>query len=491
MFVAIQRIEKVFRILLFLFVGNGSTYCQAEETTSTQLKNSVPSATIKCRVVDGERKAIAGAMVEVLKWTGSYDRFTARALSDADGQVELTFPYSDDYFHVLFSANGYAVSMHSLQISADETQQIEFQLSPAAKTWLRITADGQPLSGAEVASLNFVDCNQSTVYLEQSSSKGLGFHFSKSNEAGRLNLPDVPEGATLNVSVVHPKRSTAKLEGLVAAGDKLADVELETGVSVTIKLSIESQDIAELEGVKATISMLPSTGGSSTPTSVRHEFPICDGLIRFTASAVNYNELRFKIDDYFSTPLLMNYSDYPMPELNLTDGQPATLELKLRRRVKTRGRVVDAQGNGVADAYVRGMIANNSKHENDGNSDQLESNEAGSSKTLTINPAWASLKTWSLGGDGQTDADGNFEIDLAAGPVKLEVIREGYFSSPPTTEAVIVNPETQPLPEMMLHSVPELTGRVVDATGQPVIGAIVRMRHHGSGDADPVGESSA
>lgn len=478
-------------ILLFLCVGFGSTCCLADETGSIRLQDIASSATIHCRVVDGEGMAIADATIEVLKWTGSYDRFGAVAVSDAEGQAVLTFPYSEDSFYLLFKAKGYASSMRSSQINKGETQYIEFQLSPAVRPWLQLTADGQPLAGAEVSMIEFVDRNQSTVNLQPSNSKDLGFEFSKSDAAGRLDLPAVPNSAALTVWVVHPERRTTKLEGLIAAGGRLASGELKAGVPVSIKLSVESQDMTEIEGLKASIMLLPSTGGSLSETAVRHEFPIHDGLIRFTASAVDYDELRFQMDDYFSTPLLMNYADYPMPELNLTDGQPATLELKLRPKVTTRGRVVDAQGKGIADAFVRGMIANNSEQPTDHDSGELKSGEADASEAPPINPAWATLNKWSLGGNGQTDSDGNIEIDLAAGAVELEVIREGYFSSPPTTETVISAPATEPLPELVLHPVPALSGRVLDATGQPVIGAIVRMRHIGRGDADPVGESSA
>lgn len=189
--------------------------------------------------------------------------------------------------------------------------------------------------------------------------------------------------------------------------------------------------------------------------------------------------------------MLMNFADHPMPELNLTDAQPATLELKLRPKVTTRGRVVDAQGKGIADAFVVSMIANRSDQPVEGDASELESGDGDARHVPPADSAWAKFKKWSQGGSGQTDSDGNYEIEVAAGAVELEVIREGYFSSPPTTETVIVDPATQRLPELVLHSVPALSGRVLDATGQPVIGAIVRMRHIGRGDADPVAESSA
>lgn len=491
----LQRIGFLREMLLFLLMGIGSTCCRADEikgeTKSAQQQESVSSATIQCRVVDSAGAGIADATVEVLMRTVPFDRVAPVAVSNAEGLAELTFPCSGTYFYVLFKAEGYASSMHSLQIGAGETQQIEFKLSPPVRPWLRVTADGQPLAGAEVSMMEIVDDNQSTVYLQQSSAKQLGFEFSKSDETGRLDLPAVPLGAALSVWINHPQRRTGKSEGLVAANEQIAEVKLETGVPVTIKLSVESQDIQSAEGLKAAIMMFSSTGGSSSETSVRHEFSIRKGLIRFTASPVNYDELRFQMDDYFSAPQLMNYPESPMLELDLTDGQPATLELKLRPKVRARGRVVDVQGRGIADALVVGMIANNSENQADGNSRELETDATNSSETPSRSSAWETFENWSLGGNGQSDSDGNFEIDLASGPVMLEVIREGYFSSPPTTETIIANPATEPLPEMMLYRVPELKGRVFDAAGQPVIGAIVRMRHIGRGDADPVGESSA
>ncbi|MFK7735403.1 MAG: TlpA family protein disulfide reductase, partial [Pirellulaceae bacterium] len=73
----------------------------------------------------------------------------------------------------------------------------------------------------------------------------------------------------------------------------------------------------------------------------------------------------------------------------------------------------------------------------------------------------------------------------------FEVIGEGYFSSPVVSECVWSGDIADVLPEKVLREIPTLRGQVVDSEGQSVIGSIVRLKHRGRGDADPMGTSSA
>ncbi len=431
-----RYVVKAFGLLLLVIGWNAAATSLGQDSGTGVTENHKPSATIACRVVDDKGDPLAGADVVVLKWTGSYDSFGVSATTNAEGEVELTFAYSDDSFYLLFSADGYASSMHSLQINTGESQRVDFQLSPAVRPWIEVTADGLPRAGAEVSMIDFTDRNGGKVYLMKSTAKVLGYEFPQSDASGRLTLPSLPADAKFNLWVVHPARKTAKLQELVATDEKLANIELESGVPVTLELSAELEELSGLDGQMASVMMLTASGGSTAPETVRHEFPIRDGKIRFTAYPTKYSEMQFQIQEYFPTPYLINYPKYPMPELDLSDAEPAEFKIKLRRKVKVRGRVVDVQGEGVADAFVTSSIAN---HRDPSAGSTNEASDQDEDSTPPTDAAWESLRNWSSGGSGQTDAEGHYEIDVALGPIKLEVIREGYFSSPVVTEAATMN----------------------------------------------------
>ncbi|MCA9023796.1 MAG: redoxin family protein [Planctomycetaceae bacterium] len=475
--------------ILALAIGMSVTVeCLGQDSDTEAIGKDIPTATVVCSVVNDEGKPLPGVQVELLKWTGKFESFGAHAGTDVAGEAELTFAHSDDYFYMLFSADGYARSMLNFQIDAGETQHLSFQLSPAVRPWVEVKADGQPLAGVEVSRIDFVDRNGSKVYLLKDSAPALGFEFLQSDNTGRLTLPSLPANAKFDLWVVHPKWKTAKVEGLLATTEKVANIELESGVPVTLVVSTESEDVSVLEGQEVSVLMMPTSGGSSAPQTVRHVFPIRDGELRFTANPVEYSTLRTEFDDYFPTPYLMNYPQFPMPELDLSDNEPAELKIHLRKKVKARGRVIGPQGEGVSGALVTSSIANDHSSTTQTTTKASDQEETATPPT---DPLWVSLRNWTSGGSGQSDAEGRYEIDVALGPVKLEVIREGYFSSPVQTEAVVTDPEHETLPDLKVLPVPELQGVVQDEDGRPVIGAIVRMRHRGRGDADPVGETSA
>lgn len=473
------RIAPVLSVVfLSTIFFSGARLSLADDGPAVETGQDEPTTKIKCRITDSDGKAIAGARIEVLKWTGKYERINAVGTTDQRGMLELEFPHSDDYFYVLFSADGFASSMRDLQANSGETQEIEFRLSRPVSPWLIVTADDKPLSGAEVSSISFLDANDSQVYLSKGKVEKLGFKLSTSDSSGRLDLPVLPAGSKVDVTVVHPERRTVKRTELIAAEKQLATIDMKNGVPVTLHFSSHSASKQQLEGKKVSVSLSASTGSSMKPSSMRHDFTIRDGRIRFTAFPVEFSSLRLSMDEYIATPNLMNLSEIPTPELDLSDAQPASFDIRLRSKVKAYGRVVDANGDGVANAWVTSEIANEPGD---------KAGEAGESDESIEEY----LRNWSSAGNAETDRDGNYQIDVAQGSVRLEVIREGYFSSPAETETIIAKPHDNHLPDLSVFEVPVLRGTVVDSAGQPVGGAIVRMRHTGRGDANPLCESAA
>lgn len=145
------------------------------------------------------------------------------------------------------------------------------------------------------------------------------------------------------------------------------------------------------------------------------------------------------------TASMPGYADAISPQLMLTtDVVYEPLELVLRPGRSIRGRVEDAGGGGVADAYV-------------------------SVRPPTV-PAWASTRGMS------TDSIGGFRLDDVPGEVTLTV-RHPDFA---VTEVTLEVPE-QGLDDVVIRlsgeQLPAVSGRVFTARGRPAIGARVWVMH--------------
>ncbi|MEM9826317.1 MAG: TlpA disulfide reductase family protein, partial [Planctomycetota bacterium] len=263
---------------------------------------------------------------------------------------------------------------------------------------------------------------------------------------------------------------------LIAAEEQIATVDLERGVPVTIDLSSHPDSQKDFNDKVVSVAMFPAVGGSSEPQSIRHRFAIRDGAVRFTAYPIEYQSLRLKMDEYFVTPNLLNHSVFRTPDLDLSDGKPSVFKLTLHPKVRARGRVLDAKGNGVAGAWVSSSIANDPR--------RGLSKMGSSSESIR-----ESLGNWSSGGSAETDREGRYEIEVARGLVSLEVVRKGFFSASAATETIVANPSGNMLPDLKVLKVPKLKGKVIDGEGRPVGGAIVQMRYNGRGGARPISQS--
>ena len=435
----------------------------------------------KCKlnlvVTDESGTPIRGAEIEVLKWTGKLESIGVAGSTGGDGNAVLDVPYSDDYFYLKFACEGYATSQRDLQLSPDEEKTIRFKLSRPVQSWIKLTAGGKPLAGAEFSFFEITDSNQTKSYVTKEIAEKLGIAMNTSDSQGRLDLPLLPIGADLKFTVVHADYKSVGLSELTASASQIAEANLESGVRVTIDLGANEATKKEIEGKLATISLLSMGKPSRDVTSLMHNFPVRNGKVEFTAYAMEYQSLRFAVDDFFTSPTLINDPSFPNKDFDLTKKQSVAFQLELHSKAKARGRVVDAEGNGLAHAFVTSSI---------------EFAETADPTEKVDDRATRFYRSRISGGNGETDSQGYYDIELIAGKnVELEVIQEGYFSAPSTTKCKWSGKREETLPTITQLPVPILKGIVVDAEGKPVIGSIVQMRHKGYGDADPIGESSA
>ncbi len=230
-----------------------------------------------------------------------------------------------------------------------------------------------------------------------------------------------------------------------------------------------------LEGTSVDITLFGDPG-SGAAESLMHRFPIRDGKVEFTVHQLNYHEIRVALNDYFASPSVTNYPDYPDPRLDLSRAPAGRFPITLLPKAKARGRVVDSQGKPVAGAGVYGSIAR---------PDRPSPLVIAPSDAANTKKPWGNYhENWISGGNAETDEDGYFTLELARGVVKFEVIKEGYFSSPVETELQWSGNPADALPTKAIYTVPVVRGHVFNHDGQAQPGMLVRLTHYGVGDAD-------
>ena len=448
----------------FLFTSVNITAAPAAQREIATDSLSPKTAGVLVTVQDENGQPIADAKVTVLKWDGKYSRLASSTLDDS-GTSEISDIELGSYPQVLVQHEAFATSMLPLSLTADETNSVVVELASPVRGWLEMKSpDGTPLAGVEVQHLRFTDANGVPVFLDREIAASLGYDWQRSDPQGRLLLPALPIGAAVKVSVIHPDWRPKLLAKLVAAATELADVTFETGPKVTIKFRPILTAADELEGKQVEIHMSTFQGDRST--DLVHRFTIENGQIKFTAHPVHYQDLHIIINDYFAP----TFSIFPLPEprLNLRENDAVEFTATLKRKTKARGRVVDSDGNPVAEAWVFGIIA-----------------EPENSETQDVP---FGLKPGEMaGGEAVTDADGNYEIEMSTGLASVSAVVDRHYAEPTRMQISSSQPEHNQFPDIVMRRISQPQGQVLGIEGKPVPNAVVRMLSLGHGNGTPVG----
>ena len=436
-------------------------------------------AAISVQVTDAQGRALENADVCVRQWTGkAYDVYPQAQVAQKEGRVNIGNLSIDEMLYLRVTADGYAPSMQSLlSLTGGELRNIEFRLSKPATGWIDVVSSaGEPIEGAWVTMLKYTDLNKNEVYLTPGTASVFDYRFATSDKLGRLMLPPLPHSSRADITLIHPDWKSIALENLVASDGRLGVARLDSGARVSIELeSPEGGVIAN--GQKVFITMIGDRGSSKQPTHVRDAFPLVAGRAHFTAYAIEYQQLSLEMDGYLVAPQLYNYPESRDSSLDLRSGELKALRFTAIPKAKFRGRLIDADGRGVAKVDVLSTFA-------------IDEHTPWMSETNETD-IYRRARQWSSSGSAETDESGNYEIELARRRTHIEIIREGYFSDPHTLEIDFSRPDNVSIPDMRLLKVPTLRGIVRDEVGLRVEGAYLRMRHRGYGDTDPVCQSTS
>ena len=424
---------------------------------------------MEVRVQTEEGTAIQDANIEVFQWSsGIWTSLGNATKASPTGSARIEELPTGAYLTVVVRAPGFAPTQLDFQLGKNELRNTAIKLSKAVRSWVKVENENQqPISDARLMRMSFTDTNQSTVYLNSktlSTLYGENQTFGQINSDGAIQLPPLPSNSKVNVWIAHPQLCQGKKTGLVAREGEIGKVILKEGAKVRIELRVGEAPDKKLDGTKAEVTFLPKKDGSQAAETIIGEYEIVKNAIEFTAAPVEYRFLRVNIRGYFAINAPVNNVVNKDSRLDLRNHKRVLLPVTIYPKVKARGQVVDGAGNPLSDAWVSGQIANPEfKEQADGSAERLK---------------------WQSAGNAKTDSMGCYEIDLISGEAQVKAMRSGYFADPAFVHLNVA--KSNELPTIKLRPIPRLKGKVLNSSGLPAVGVIVRIRCIGRTTQDPI-----
>jgi thiol-disulfide isomerase/thioredoxin/protocatechuate 3,4-dioxygenase beta subunit len=274
-----------------------------------------------------------------------------------------------------------------------------------------------------------------------------------SNESGELRLPALPPG-TLDLRLIHRDYAPCRIKGVGVGQRAAAQAKLGAGVTISLQLATDSNE-PPVDSIVVDLRRNPFEDPSTLIGRLPEMRP--DGA-ELTVAAGKYRFLRLQHPDYVVTPTYSErygstVADTREP-FEVRSGKD-TFKFHLKRKVKVRGRVINGQtGEPLAGMYVEGELP------------------AG-----TVQGAFARFANeWTGIGWGETNKEGEYEVDVAAGRARVSFQGRGLVATPEYHEIEVAPDGSTRVPEFVVRPMAKVRGVVRDQHGEPVPNAVVRFR---------------
>jgi len=142
-------------------------------------------------------------------------------------------------------------------------------LRPAIDTWVDVRNNaGAPLKDAQIVNISIRTPENRQAYIWRGMEHLLGYEFTPSNAAGRLNLPSLPEGALIDIRIDHPRWAQSKLSNVRVAQGRLCDVALPSGVMTTFQFIADLRTPMRLDGLTCEILLLSQSSSAAAAATL-------------------------------------------------------------------------------------------------------------------------------------------------------------------------------------------------------------------------------
>lgn len=406
---------------------------------------------ISGRVLDGQGKPAAGADVELYQYEDR--RWTRResAVRTNDAGEYRFEGLPEGYFVVVTKTPGSARTFRQRSLEQGGKVASDIVLRPPVAAVLEIRDQaGRPVAGARIRELEWRGEN-GEFWVRSNAWELFEMTAPVSDESGRLHLPPLPEGVIVKAVLEHRDFAPAEISELEIEEGARGKIEMRAGAP--FRFQIHPDVLGDrVSGVEIDLRYDPHKHPS---TILFHVVRLDEqGAARLTVEPGKYRYLRLEHDDYYITPII-SPNLRKGESLRITADQENRFDFKLHRKVRARGRVVDVStGKPLAGVDVLGEIPNEAP-----------------------NPVEdVPLDPWCFTDWGETDENGEYEMLLAGGRARVSFQSQNYLTESDYLEFTVASDGSTVIPDIKVRPMPPIRGVVLDESGEPVPGAVVRLR---------------
>lgn len=451
------------RILFLLVIGLLSLSSKAAFGQERGDLNLGDLNSIELHVTDMAGKAISGARASVLLWDGAWKELPIRGETDKEGKATLAGLPSDKYVAVIVKAAGFAPTCASSELAKQEKRSLNLKLAKPVTSKINIRDEkGMPVRGAMLSLLVVNDKGGGSMATRFGSKTPYGTTLPISDDEGNIVLNDLPQGANVTVTVLHPDWVQAKVQDLVASEGHIGSAYLKSGDRIQINL-VRDESVPALPDTELfNLTAMPKEAVRKTIPYLYHLFNAANDQFHATVERLDHAsiQLRPNNEDIIVTPYI-DRSDERFTELlaRPVDGK-RSIDLLVRKARPFQCRLVGDLSLLNDECYISGRTENKGPN-------------------APVRPG--SLTQFVSCSFVEPSKDGSFTIKLPKGRARIDVYVPGAKVTPSSFEFT-VEPNKEPIiPEFHIEKLEKLRGRAVDAEGKPVRSAVVRFYHHMQG----------
>jgi thiol-disulfide isomerase/thioredoxin len=343
----------------------------------------------------------------------------------------------------------FARALRTVSIEDNQPEPVDIVMKPPVMLVIYVEDQfGKPVVGAQIREFTQRGVN-GKLRLLQLWLGSLGITITSSDDAGRLQLPQLPSGDVVKVIIDHPRLAPIRTDEITVAPGATAKATMRPGVAVTLRVPVDGPT-ARITGAMVDLRHLDDS--PSTYWYYEAKFD-STGTARLTVEPGDYSWLLLQHEDYFLTPAYSaNYARKTW--LRIEPGRNQNLHFDVRRKVSARGRVVDAEtGKPLRDMSVMGELARGTLQGWDDPPDE-----------------------WSFAGWGESDEQGEYKIELAAGSARVSFHGSERLPEHDHYEISVAADGSTVIPDIRVRPLPKIMGIVQNPDGSPAVRAVVRLR---------------
>ncbi|MGC1272258.1 MAG: carboxypeptidase regulatory-like domain-containing protein [Planctomycetaceae bacterium] len=446
-----RRIPAVL-VAAFAVWGAGAVPAPAEDEGS-RAEETTLTGSLSGQAVDREGEPLIGVSVTLYLDDIDAEQRHYGKLRDVTTAADGAYEFADlpaGWYLVVPEKEGLARSFRYFVLEEGAELSQDFVLRMPVPSVVTVRDEDGPVAGARLRMLEVRDDNGEVFVRRRDEWELFDMTVPPSDENGRLRLPELPEGSVFTATIDHDDLAPVEVKDVKAGPETTTEVIMKPGVTVALKIAGDEEGGAISE---ATIN-LHHEPFSNPSSMIAHTIPVDEGgIARVTIEPGRYRMLWLRHEDYLITPLLspnITKGEY----LRIGDSANEEFLFTLHRKVQVHGRVVDASGKPMAKILVQGEVPNVGL---DGTMPDGESD-------------------WMHTGWCETDEQGYYTLDVAAGRSRITGHPEGYVIENGSVELAVAADGSTMAPDLTVHPLPTVVGKVVDANGHPVAGAVVRFR---------------